>query len=99
MFAHPLTLTRRPPLTQTSALATPEESIVTIADGMAARAKTVAAATAHDLVQRVIRAASLVGAGCRCAGYPPMGGGASQRFLRSVTGWRIPLISVSTCGW
>ena len=41
MFAQPLTVTRRPPLTHTSALATPGAGIVTIAPGTAASAKAV----------------------------------------------------------
>jgi hypothetical protein len=51
MFAQPLTDTRRPALAQTSALATPGAGIVTIAPGMAASAKKLAAVIVLDRFQ------------------------------------------------
>jgi hypothetical protein len=51
MLAQPLTDTRLPPLTQTSALATPEGWIMTMAPGTAASDKTAAVAAIHDRME------------------------------------------------
>jgi hypothetical protein len=51
MFAQPLTDTRRPALTHTSAFAVPGPVMVAIAPGMVAMVQTHAAAAAHDRVE------------------------------------------------
>jgi hypothetical protein len=51
MLAQPLTETRRPALAHTSALATLGSPMVTIAPGIVAIARVLAAATVHDRFQ------------------------------------------------